>query len=214
MIKRLAIVGAGKLGRQIAHHARDAVEEFSIVGFYDDMAGLQGDVIGRVNDLEKDYAEGRFDCVSLGLGYNVCEFRSAVLARVIGKVPLAKIISRHALIDEDASIEEGCAILRGALIDQDVKIGPNCFISLGSSISHETEIGANTYISPHVTVCGNCKIGSGVFLGAGCILRDGVDVCDGAIVGCGAVVVKDITLPLRYIGNPARAIVDAGIKRI
>ena len=213
-MNRIAIIGAGAMGRQIAYHVKGAVGEFEVVGFYDDSADLQGDVLGRTKEVESDFAAGKFDCVSLGLGYNVSAFRGEMLSQMIGKVPLATIVSKDALVDGSAYVDEGCTILKGTIVDQGVKIGPNCFMSLGCSVSHETVIGANVYFSPRVTVCGNCRIGRGVFLGAGCVVRDGVSICDGAVIGCGAVVVKDITTEAVYAGNPARMLRGIDAKRI
>lgn len=204
MNKRLAIIGASALGRQIAHQAFLCAEAWSVAGFFDDFSVIGGDVIGAVDDVQKVYDEGGFDALAIGVGYNAMSFRSASAERFYNRIPLARIVSREAFVDPTAKIEEGAVILAGTLIDQKVKIGLNNFLSLGCSVSHETVIGANTYFAPRVTICGRCHIGRNCFLGAGCIIRDGVSIADNVTVGAGAVVVKDIENQGVYVGCPAK----------
>lgn len=211
-MKQLAIAGASALGRQIEHHLMFATEEFRVVGFFDDFAPQEGDVIGTMNQIADDYAAGRFDCLMIGVGYKAMEFRSALLSRIRGRIPLASLVSRNAVVDPTAEISEGAVILNGSLIDQDVQVGANCFFSLGCSISHETIIGENTYCAPRVTVCGRSQIGKSCFLGANCTILGGLTVADHVTVGAGAVVTKSISEPGVYIGCPARKMFGAGGK--
>jgi len=204
MNKRLAIIGSSALGRQIAHQVSMLDSAFEVVGFFDDFKPAGGDVLGPVDTVLQKYAEGCFDCLSIGVGYLAMDFRAACAEQFAGRIPLARIELPGTFIDPTVEIEEGSVILTGTMLDQDVKIGRNCFFSLGCSISHESVIGANTYCAPRVTVCGRCNIGRNVFLGAGCIVRDGIIITDGVVIGAGAVVVKDILAQGVYIGCPAR----------
>lgn len=204
MSKRLAIIGASALGRQLAHQASIAREPFEVVGFFDDFAKVGGDVLGSVDASIKMYNEGAFDYLVIGIGYKAMEFRAACVKRFLGHIPFANIVLPGAFIDPSAQVEEGAVMLTGTMIDQDVKVGVNCFFSLGCSISHETIVGANSYFAPRVTVCGRCRVGENCFLGAGCVVKDGIDVVDGVTIGAGAVVVKNITESGVYVGSPAR----------
>lgn len=204
MIKRrLAIVGASALGRQLKGHA-EATGLYDFVGFFDDFAGRAENVIGKTREIEEVFGGGAFDCLAIGVGYKAMSFRHEVMRRCAGRIPLANVVHVSAVIDPSAVIGEGVVLLACAVLDQRAKLGRNCFLSLASTISHDTIIGDSTYISPKATVCGNCRIGRRVFLGAGCVIRDGITICDDAVVGAGAVVVKDIVCPGVYVGNPAR----------
>lgn len=204
MNRRLAIIGASALGRQIAHQVSLASMRINVVGFFDDFATVGGDVLGPVDAALKMHAEKVFDCLAIGVGYKAMAFRAFCAERFSGRIPLAKIVLPGAFTDPTAQIEEGAVILTGTMIDQNVKIGPNCFFSLGCSVSHESVVGANTYCAPHVTICGRSQIGRNCFLGAACIIRDGVVVDNNVTIGAGAVVVKDILEQGVYVGNPAR----------
>ena len=203
MIKRrLAIVGASALGQQLKGHA-EATDLYDVVGFFDDFAVPAADVLGKTDAIDDVYLANRFDCLAIGVGYKAMVFRDAMAQKWTGRIPLARIVHRSAVVDASAIVGEGVVLLANAVLDQRVELGSNCFLSLAATISHDTVIGDSTYISPKATVCGNCKIGRRVFLGAGCVIRDGITICDDAVVGAGAVVVKDIVRPGVYVGNPA-----------
>lgn len=212
MGRRLAIIGASALGRQIAHQASLADDSFEVVGFFDDFAAIGGDVIGPVEMVRRKYDEGMFDCLAIGVGYNAMEFRASCAERFAGRIPLASIVSTGAFVDPSARIAEGAVVLAGAMIDQDVMIGRNCFLSLGCSISHGTDVGGDSYFGPRATICGRCRIGSRCFLGAGCVVREDVRIADGVTIGAGAVVVKSIAEPGVYVGSPARALMSGSRK--
>lgn len=201
--RRLAIAGASALGRQLKGHA-EATGLYDFVGFFDDFAGRAEDVIGKTREIEEAFGGGAFDCLAIGVGYKAMSFRHEVMRRCAGRIPLASVVHRSAVVDPDAVVGEGAVLLACAVLDQRVRLGRNCFLSLASTISHDTIIGDSTYISPKATVCGNCKIGERVFLGAGCVIRDGITICDDAVIGAGAVVVNDVVFPGVYAGNPAR----------
>jgi sugar O-acyltransferase (sialic acid O-acetyltransferase NeuD family) len=212
MGRRLAIIGASTLGRQIAHQASLADASFEVVGFFDDFAAVGGDVLGPVEIVQEEYDAGAFDCLAIGVGYNAMEFRASCAERFSGRIPLARIVSTGAFVDPSARIEEGAVVLTGTMIDQNVTIGANCFLSLGCSISHDTAVGSNSYFGPRATICGRCRVGSRCFLGAGCVVREDIRIADGVTVGAGAVVVKSITAPGVYVGAPARVLTPCSRK--
>jgi acetyltransferase-like isoleucine patch superfamily enzyme len=108
------------------------------------------------------------------------------------------------------------------IIEDDVKIGPQCVIHRGTmkstiirkgvrmsdknSISHNNIIGKNTVFATGVITNGSVVIGQDCWLASGALIRDGISICNNVVVGMGAVVVKDITVPGVYAGNPARMI--------
>jgi len=200
--KRIAIIGASDLGRQLAHHlSSDGTAE--VVGFFDDFAPFEC-VLGKTSDVLSSYQEGKFDSVLIGVGYKAMAFRSRMLAELQGHVPLHTLRSQSSIVDDSATIGEGSVLLYGTIVDQDVVIRENCFLSLGCSVSHESVVGVNTYCGPRVTVCGRCRIGANCFIGAGTIIRDGIKIADDVTVGAGTVVVRDICQAGVYIGCPAR----------
>ena len=200
---KLAIIGAGALGRQIAWQA-ECSDKFEIAGFFDDFAVGEPKVVGKTSAIRQFYSTGLFDVLAVGVGYKAMMFRQAIFAEYRNEIPFADIVHERAVVDPSATTGGGCVMLPNAVLDQNVRLNGNCFMSIAVTISHDTQVGAGTYCSPRSTVCGNCRIGERVFLGAGCIIRDGIRICDDAVIGAGAVVVRDIDRPGVYVGNPAR----------
>ena len=90
------------------------------------------------------------------------------------------------------------AVLDSTMIHDGVKIGALC------NIGHNAVIGAHTLIGPGAIIGGSVHIGEYSFIGMSVVILNGTSMCDHVMVGCGATVVKDITEPGTYAGNPAR----------
>jgi len=84
------------------------------------------------------------------------------------------------------------------IIKKGVKIGAHC------NIGHNNIIGKNTIFAAGVMTSGSVKIGENCWLGTGCVVRNGINICDDVVIGIGSVVVKDITKPGIYAGNPCK----------
>lgn len=68
-MKRLAIIGSGDLGQQIAYHSVNS-SHYDVVGFFDDfkfrgttICGLP--IIGRIKDVLNLYDKGLFDLLMI-----------------------------------------------------------------------------------------------------------------------------------------------------
>jgi acetyltransferase-like isoleucine patch superfamily enzyme len=120
--------------------------------------------------------------------------------------------------------------LYGSQIDDDAFIGPFVEIQKNVVIGKRTKVQSHTFICEFVTIGDDCFIGHGVMF-ANDLFKTGfpnpdpqswgktsiadnvtigsnvtilpVRVCSGAVIGAGAVVIKDITIPGTYLGNPA-----------
>lgn len=100
----------------------------------------------------------------------------------------------------------GTIVCPEAIITCDVMIGKHCIININANIHHDCILGDYVTISPSATICGNVYIGDLCFIGANAVIKEKVKICDEVTIGAGAVVVKDITEPGVYVGNPARKI--------
>lgn len=100
----------------------------------------------------------------------------------------------------------GAIICPGTIITTNVKIGGFVIINLNCTIGHDCKIGNFTTLSPGVNVSGNVEIGELCYIGTNAVIREGIKICDNVIIGAGGVVVKDITEPGTYVGNPVKKI--------
>ena len=204
-MKKLALIGSKEFACQIKGFA-ESKGEFTVVGFFDDFVKkgtLIGGcpILGKISEIESEYAAGQFDCVFLAAGYNNFQFREIVYNSLKGKVPFANIICKSAMILKGVSLGEGVFIGGASVIGENTVIGNNVFIHGGSEIGHDNHIGNHTYISGRFNSAGFSTIGERCFLGICTLVSDHVTICDDVWVGIGCIVIKDIKEPGKYMSN-------------
>jgi acetyltransferase-like isoleucine patch superfamily enzyme len=97
----------------------------------------------------------------------------------------------------------GVVIFPMVHIGSDMDIGSHVHVNVGAFMTR-SKVGDFTTVGPKATIGGDVTIGARCLIGANASIRNLVSICDDVTVGCGTVVVKDITEPGVYVGNPAR----------
>lgn len=83
-----------------------------------------------------------------------------------------------------------------------VKIGYDCFIGHGVTfVNDKFADGEPAHGDKRKWL--STKIGNNVSIGSGSVLLP-VDICSNVVIGAGSVVTKNITIPGKYAGNPAK----------
>ena len=206
-MKKLALIGAGDLGLQLAHQARVGGGH-TVAGFFDDLCKT-GDmvggarVLGRIDQIETMHHNGNFDCLLVAIGYKHLDFRQSVFERFFGKIPFATLIHPSAIIDPTCTIEPGTVIYSGCILDMEVQIGCNVLLNTGCVIAHHSRIGAGCFLSPAVKLAGFVAVESQSTLGIGTVVIDNVTIASGVRTGAGAVVIDNLSTPGLYVGIPA-----------
>jgi len=209
-MKRLAVIGAGDLGRLIAHYAALS-GQFTLAGFFDDFLApgerVESTIVcGPIQHIERIYAERQFDEIIIGVGYKHFGVRKQLYERLSKKVPFAKVIHPSSYVDQTCRVGSGTVILPGCVLDRNVVVADNVFLNVGCAAAHDTTIGAHSFLGPRVSIAGASNVKECCFLGVGATITNHVSLCTGAIIGAGAVVVKDVTQPGKYVGCPAKLI--------
>ena len=209
-MKRLAIIGSGDLGQQIAQHA-STDNQFQVIGFFDDFKPVGAKVgnlvvLGKLSDVVNQFRENKFDEVLIGIGYNHMQFRQDLYKSIAGIVPLARLIHSTCIIDKSCVIGEGTVIYPGAILDQNVLVEENALINLGCCIAHDSIIGAHSFLAPRVSIGGFSKLGAKCILGINCTIIDNLTIYPNTQIGAGGVVVKNIDCAGVYVGNPVKFI--------
>lgn len=103
-------------------------------------------------------------------------------------------------------IKAGSIICPGTILTTGITIGRHVIINLNCTIGHDCVIGDFVTMSPGANVSGNVTIGNGCNIGSNAVIREKITICDNVVIGAGGVVVKDITEPGVYVGNPVKKI--------
>jgi FlaA1/EpsC-like NDP-sugar epimerase len=101
-MKKLAIIGSGHLGQQIAHYAK-ADNHYNVVGYFDDFSNKYQminslEVMGTSKDVLDSYKTGVFDFLLIGVGYKHFGRRQEFFELFNGKVPWGRIVHSSSMV--------------------------------------------------------------------------------------------------------------------
>lgn len=204
-MKNLILVGGGGHCKSVIDVAECA--GYNILGILErpEEVGkkvLNYDVIGTDDDMAKYVDHAEF-IVTVG------QIKSPELRIKLHKMleqvgaKLATIIAPTAHVSRYAQLGAGTVVMHQAVVNSDAKVGKGCIINTFSNIEHDVVIGDYCHISTGAMVNGGCTIGKGCFLGSQSVLANGITVGDGNVISAGSFVLKSISKPGIYIGNPA-----------
>jgi sugar O-acyltransferase (sialic acid O-acetyltransferase NeuD family) len=212
---KLAIAGAGELGKLVAHHAINN-SGFDVVGYYDDFvtdaAFNKFPVLGKIDTAIVDFENRKFDKLFIAIGYSKMKARQAYYNKLKNIIPLANIIHTSAYMDPSCKIGEGVFILPGCTLDFGVEIEDNVLLNTGVTIAHHTKVGNNSFIAPGVKLAGLITINENCFIGVGATLKDSLTIGANSVIGAGAVVINDTTANSISFGVPAKEMKTYGNK--
>lgn len=206
----LAIVGSGDLGQLIAYHAAQS-GEFVVKGFFDDFQakGSQVDgniVIGDTASIFESFAAKKFQQIILGIGYKHFEARKKLFLQLKEQIPFANVIHQSAYVDPSCKLGKGIVILPGCIMDRNVELADNVLLNTGCVIAHDSKVGAHSFLSPAVAMAGFSSVGECCNIGINTTIIDNIAIANKIQTGGATIVLKDLTEPGLYVGNPARFI--------
>ena len=209
MLKKLVIVGAGGMGREVLQWVKDInthEPQWKILGFIDDnpdaLDGKECDygIIGSISDWKAKNDE------YLVLAVAAPKAKEQIVAKLKVKgANFATIIHPRARIGSFNHIGEGTVIYPDAAISVNCKIGD--FVTLlGSVVGHDAEIGDYCSIMGTCNINGGVKLGKRVFFGCQTVTVPGRKIGDDAYVCAGSVVMTNVRAGAKVMGFPAKKI--------
>lgn len=155
----------------------------------------------------KDHAEpGRAALVALGhMGDSALRRKLFDLALSLGfDLPVIAAPSAH--LSPRAQLGRGTIAMHQVTIQAGALVGENCILNDHALVEHSAQIGDDVHLSTGALVNGEAQVGAGAFIGSGAVIKEGVKLSAGVVIGAGAVVLKDLSEPGVYVGNPAKRI--------
>lgn len=207
-MKKLIIVGAGGLGREVLQLAKDIngqEETFEIMGFIDDNSmALQGkDCSHRIIGSVESWLPAKDELFVLAIAnpqlkQNLAEKLKAKDAQ------FASLIHPTAIISSHTKLGMGLIVYPYARINVNCRVGD--FVTLLSSpIGHDSIIGDYCTITTNCTITGDVSLGKRVFVGSGSTIIPHINIGDDVYIGAGSVVINHLKSGMKVLGNPARS---------
>lgn len=212
MLKDVVIIGAGGVGRETALIIEDINEvnkEWSLLGFVDDNAHIQGsningyDVLGNLEFLENYNKEVYVVCAIANY-----KIKKNIIERLKknSNIKYATLIHPSTNINGTVEIGEGCIVYQNVVLTANIRIGDHVIISPRCGIGHDARVENYCSLLWNVSVSGHVLLKEGVLLGSASTVIQGLTVGEGCIIGAGAVVIRNIQDKVTAVGNPARVL--------
>lgn len=205
-VSRVAIAGAGGMGREALAWLRDARPDLHPVAFFVADAGerptgadVDMPVMTSVSELVGDGVNG----VALGIGDGAARRKVADEITAAG-LTLVTIVHPSAFLGPSLTVGDGCIVAPGSVLTRDIHLGRGAIVNFGANIGHDCVIEDFAFIGPGAVLTGDVRVGSGSLVGAGAVILPGRWVGSGAVVGAGAVVTQDASDGSTVTGVPAR----------
>jgi sugar O-acyltransferase (sialic acid O-acetyltransferase NeuD family) len=209
-MKRLLIVGAGGLGREVFSWVSDASKhqsEWSIAGFLcDDLNALDNydydiPIVGGI----QDYVPHDEDLLVMAIAdprdkldlANKLEERGA---------KFITLIHPTAIIAKNAKIGRGCVVCQFSSVSCDTNVGNFVTVNTRTGIGHDSKIDDGCTLSSLVDLGGYVQMGRGVFVGGSANILPKTKIGDFATIGAGSVVVRSVKSGVTVFGVPAKTI--------
>jgi sugar O-acyltransferase (sialic acid O-acetyltransferase NeuD family) len=211
-VQRVAIIGAGGHGREVAdilRHRAEVAGGLRVAGFIDGNAKLHGQeidglpVLGDLSWLAE--ADRRVLKVVCALGNPATCKRLAAQVVALG-FELASAVSPLAHISPAARLEPGVVVFPHVVVNTGARVASSVTLNLGVTVSHDSSVGPYSNINPGARLAGNVTVGEGCYVGMGANVIQGCKVGEWSVIGAGAVVIRDLPPHVTAVGVPARVI--------
>jgi len=208
-MKKIAIIGAGGFGREVAcliNAINEKSKEWDFIGFFDDVKDIgyeneYGKVLGRIKDLNS-YPESLAVVIAIA--------KPSAIEVIVKSITSPNIYFPNLIAPDiiffdknNMSLGQGNIIGFGCSISCNVRIGNfnifNCFISIG----HDTKIGDYNAVMPSTKISGDITIGDRNFFGASSVILEKLTIGNDTTIGANSLIFRNTKDKNTYIGNPA-----------
>lgn len=211
-VKKIAIYGAGGLGREVAGGIQRinnaGKENWELVGFYDDgiekgtVISHYGTVLGGMDELN-----AIDEPVALAIAVGNPTSRKMIHDRISNSniyFPNLIAPSFRILDPETFKIGEGNIIQDNCSVTCDVEIGDYNVFNGSNALGHDVKVGNFNVLMPGVRLSGVSSVGDCNMFGVDSVVLQKVKVGDHLTLGAGSVLMTKPKDGCTYIGVPAK----------
>ena len=210
-MKKIAIYGAGGLGREVAcliKQINNIVPVWEFIGFFVDSkyakkgeSNEYGEILGDI-DILNQWHEDLSLVIAIGTPSAVKNIRERIDN---SNISFPNLIAPTVVIMDKDNVElgEGNIIGNGCWISCNVKIGSLNILNNYITVGHDSNIGDFNAFMPMVNISGNVNIGNGNYMGLKSAIIEKQIIEDYVTVGAGSIVMRKAKSNNLYMGNPA-----------
>lgn len=210
-MKKLYILGAGGLGREVLWHVQNnskLLNEYKLEGFLDDMNSSRREVNGIpvIGDTSVVLDAKEEVGVIIAIGCRYTRKEKFEKLKVNKNILFPNMIADNINLSETVRMGQGNIILDDVSFTVNIELGDFNLIYLKSVITHDVKLGSYISMYSGVMLSGAVEIGDFCEIGTGAIIIPRVKVNSETIIGAGAVVIKDTEGKETIVGVPAKKI--------
>lgn len=209
-MKQLLILGAGGMGKDIFHYAKNSIgygTEFVVKGYLDfPNPEWNTNVYPPILGIEDEYEIQPDDVFTCSIGD--VHLKRKICEKMIARgAKFQTLIHKEAQINENVKIGEGCIIARQAGVGSDAVIGRNCLVQAFSIVGHDCVVGDYARIDVRSLLVGGVRLENNVTIHTNAVISHKVTLEDDVTVGALSFVIKSVKKGNTVYGNPARRLV-------
>ena len=214
------IFGAGGVAREVSwmlHDVWHAVDlsasiQASVVADKDWTPSQHLDDIPVISEAEfiRRYSEVPIEAY-VAVGMPDVKRRVLAFLRAHSNASFPNLIHPKSSMDhriKKVNFGHGDVIYPTVSLTTDISIGDFVHINPSATVGHECRIGNFCTLCPGVHISGRVTLGEGCFVGAGAVIKEGLSIAPNCVIGAGAVIIRSITESGRWVGIPAKRLLD------
>lgn len=206
-MKKLIIIGAGGMGREIYYHAKESIgfeKDFIIKGFLDDNPySLNGySNFPKILSSIYSYEICKDDVFVCSIG-NVFAKKKTIENIISRGGTFISLVHTSARVEKDTKIGTGVIIMRRAEIGSYAEVGNFSLIQAEAVIGHDSIVKDYCRIDCKVVCVGGVIIEELSTVHTSAVVSHGVTVGKNAVIGALSFVIRNVKDGCTVVGNPA-----------
>ncbi len=204
MNKPLYIIGTGGFAREVLCLIRDLGRYDQVKAFVEADAAYSHQALMNIPVIPQSQFDPDGAEVIIAIGDPAT--RHKVSLTLPQDTDYATLIHPSVIMSPWVRIGAGSIICARTTLTCEISLGKHTQLNLHTTVGHDCVLEDYVTTAPAVNISGRCHLAGKIYVGTNASIRQNIRIAEGTTIGMGAVVVKDITEPGIYVGNPCKKI--------